>query len=110
MAVSILNRVMGVGLATVGVTGFVWWLGALASGPDAYASFMAVAKWPPMLIFPIGLTLAFFFHMLAGLRHFVLDTGSGFELKVNRTGSLVVMALAVVLTVLMWAYILLGAR
>jgi succinate dehydrogenase / fumarate reductase cytochrome b subunit len=110
MTVSILTRVTGVGLATVGVTGFVWWLAALASGPDAYASFMAVAKWPPMLIFPIGLSLAFFFHMLAGIRHFVMDTGSGFELKTNRTGALAVMVGAVVLTLLMWAYILLGTR
>ncbi|CAN5170013.1 hypothetical protein BH09PSE3_BH09PSE3_16920 [soil metagenome] len=110
MAVSILTRVTGVGLATVGVAGFVWWLTALASGPDAYASFMSVAKSPVMLIFPVGLSLAFFFHLLAGVRHFAMDTGSGFELKTNRRGSIAVMVGSVVLTVLMWAYILLGTR
>ncbi|MDB5713406.1 MAG: sdhC [Sphingomonadales bacterium] len=110
MTVSILTRVTGVGLATVGVTGFVWWLAALASGPDAYASFLAVAKLPIMLIFPIGLSLTFFFHMLAGIRHLVMDTGSGFELKTNRMGAIAVMIGAVVLTLLMWAYILLGSR
>ncbi|WP_293882745.1 succinate dehydrogenase, cytochrome b556 subunit [Sphingomonas sp.] len=108
MLVSILHRVMGVGLATVGVVGFVWWLTALAMGAESYAAFMTWAKWPPMMIFPIGLSAALFLHMCNGVRHFVLDTGAGYELKTNRTGARVVIAAAVLLTVVMWAYILLG--
>jgi len=78
MLVSILNRVTGVGLATVGVTGFVGWLVALASGKEAYGSFMRWAEWPPMWVFPIGLTAAFFFHLCNGLRHFVfVELGLG---------------------------------
>ena len=41
MAVSILHRVSGDGLAIVGAGMFLWWLGALAAGPDAYAAFVA---------------------------------------------------------------------
>ena len=36
----------------------------------------------------IGLTWSFFQHACSGIRHFVLDTGAGYELKVNRTGSI----------------------
>jgi succinate dehydrogenase / fumarate reductase cytochrome b subunit len=110
MLVSILHRVMGVGLATVGVIGFVWWLVALASGAESYGTFISWARWWPMLIFPIGLSAALFFHMCNGVRHFVMDTGSGYELKTNRTGARMVIVVAIVLTILLWAYILLGTR
>lgn len=108
MAASIAHRVCGVGLATVGVAGFVWWLAALAAGPEAYAVFLAWAKWPPALIVPIGLSFIFFLHLANGVRHLLLDTGAGYELKVNRVGAIIVLAAPFVLTALMWAYILLG--
>src|SRR3546814_10291617 len=41
MAVSIFHRITGDGLAIVGALMFLWWLGALAAGPDAYAAFLA---------------------------------------------------------------------
>jgi len=41
MAVSILHRDSGDGLAIVGACLFLWWLGAIAAGPDAYAAFVA---------------------------------------------------------------------
>ena len=37
MLVSILHRVTGDGMALVGLGVLLWWLGALASGPEAYA-------------------------------------------------------------------------
>ena len=36
------------------------------------------------MIVLVGLTWAFWQHLLSGLRHLVMDTGAGFELKVNR--------------------------
>ncbi len=105
MLVSIMHRVMGVGLATVGVIGFVWWLVALASGKEAYASFLTCATGWMGYVVGIGLSFAFFLHMGNGIRHFVLDTGAGYELKTNRIGAMAVIAGAVVLTALMWLYI-----
>jgi succinate dehydrogenase / fumarate reductase, cytochrome b subunit len=107
MLVSILHRVMGVGLATVGTMGFVAWLVALASGPQAYGVFMGWAQWWPMWIFPIGLSAAFFIHMGNGIRHFVLDTGAGYELKTNRMGAIAVIVVALLLTASLWAFIFL---
>lgn len=105
MLVSILHRMMGIGLASVGILGFVWWLVALASGKDAYATFLDWATWPPARVIPIGLSFAFFLHMGNGIRHFVLDTGAGYELKGNRIGAMVVIVGAIVLTAILWLII-----
>lgn len=110
MAVSILHRATGVGLAIAGGLGFVWWLVAAATGADAYATFLAVAtSWFGYLVL-IGLTWAFFQHMCSGLRHFVLDTGAGYDLRINKIGAFATMIVSVLLTLLVWAPILLMAR
>jgi succinate dehydrogenase / fumarate reductase, cytochrome b subunit len=108
MAVSIAHRLMGVGLATVGTAAFVWWLAALASGPEAYENFLGWAKWPPAWIIPIGLSFAFFLHMGNGIRHFFMDMGANFELKGNRMSALAVFGSAALLTAAMWAFIFVG--
>lgn len=106
MAASIAHRATGVGLATIGTAFFTWWLASLASGPEAYAKFLAWATWPWLWIVPIGLSFAFFLHLANGLRHFVMDIGAGYELKVNKTGATVVLVLPFLLTAAMWLYIL----
>lgn len=120
MLVSILHRVSGDGMAIVGGVLFTWWLVAAASGPAAYADFLyyAVAAAPgdPIgiainwiaLVVGVGLTWAFFEHALSGIRHFVLDIGAGYALKTNRTWSIVIVALAPVLTAATWAGFILG--
>ena len=42
MLVSILHRATGSGMATVGTVLLVWWLAAIASGAEAYATFLGV--------------------------------------------------------------------
>ncbi|HEX7854954.1 MAG TPA: succinate dehydrogenase, cytochrome b556 subunit [Sphingobium sp.] len=110
MTVSILHRVSGDGLAVVGGVGLVWWLFAAASGPEAYATFMHVAtSWFGYLVM-VGLTWAFFEHLFSGLRHLVLDTGAGYELKSNRIWSLAVMIGAPLVTIAIWAFVFLGDK
>ncbi len=106
MAISILHRVTGNGLATVGAMGLVWWLTAAAIGPDAYANFIACATSPIGYLVMVGLTWVFFQHMFSGLRHFVLDIGAGYELKSNKSWSLAVPAAAIIVTGFVWLYIL----
>lgn len=105
MAVSIMHRVTGNGLATVGALGLVWWLMAAAMGPDAYATFVACATSPIGYLVMIGLSWFFFQHMVSGLRHFVLDIGAGYELKANKSWSLATFVIAALLTILFWLYI-----
>jgi succinate dehydrogenase / fumarate reductase, cytochrome b subunit len=106
MTVSIINRMMGVGLATVGTGVLTWWLVALAMGPDAYATFLTCAKGWMGKVVMIGLSFAFFLHLCAGLRHFVMDAGAGFELHTNQRWAWVTMVAAVLLTAILWAAIL----
>lgn len=107
MAVSILHRAAGEGMAFVGLPVLLWFLAALASGPEAYATFAGHAgAWYGMVVL-VGLSWAFFEHLTSGLRHFVLDLGAGYELDTNNAWSWAVPAIAIVLTALFWAAILL---
>ncbi len=108
MAISILHRITGDGLAIVGAMALVWWLVAAASGPEAYATFLTCASSPIGYVVMIGLTWAFFQHLLSGLRHFVLDMGAGYELQTNRTWSLMIPALAIVITAAIWLLVFAG--
>lgn len=107
MLVSILHRATGDGLAVVGLGVLLWWLGALASGPDAYSTFQSAMGSIPGMIVLIGLSWAFFTHMMSGLRHFVLDIGAGYELDTNRMWSIASPIIAIVFTAAFWAAILL---
>lgn len=106
MLISILHRITGAGLAIVGAAALVWWLAAAASGAKAYESFADHAdNWYGLAV-GVGLTWAFFQHMLGGIRHFVLDIGAGYELSTNKLWSVITMVAALVLTALFWAFIL----
>jgi succinate dehydrogenase / fumarate reductase cytochrome b subunit len=118
MAVSIFHRVTGDGLAIVGALMFLWWLGAIAAGPEAYAAFVACVWKDPAggtfhlvtnilgKVVLIGLTWAFFQHLFSGLRHFVLDIGAGYELKTNKLWSTLVFVGAILATAATWFYLM----
>lgn len=114
MLVSILHRATGSGMATVGAVLLVWWLAALAAGGEAYARFANLFTTSAGhlniigYIVGIGLTLSLFQHMMSGIRHLVMDTGAGFELRRNKTGALATMVAAVTLTVLFWLLLEIG--
>ena len=105
MAVSILHRVTGDGMALVGLAVLVWWLGAVAGGAESYGMFAAHAgAWYGKVVL-VGLSWAFFTHMASGLRHFVLDLGAGYELNRNALWAWLTPLLALVAVALFWAAI-----
>lgn len=107
MVTSILHRLSGNGLAVAGLGVLLWWLGALAGGPESYAAFSAHASaWYGMVVL-VGISWAFFNHMASGIRHFVLDMGAGFELGSNNLWSILTQVLGIVLTAAFWAALLL---
>jgi succinate dehydrogenase / fumarate reductase cytochrome b subunit len=106
MAASIIHRATGVALSIAGLTVLTWWLYAIASGPDAYASFTKAATHPVGLVVLIGLTWSFFQHLLSGIRHLVMDTGAAFELGVNKTSAILTFVGSVLLTAAVWFYLL----
>jgi succinate dehydrogenase / fumarate reductase cytochrome b subunit len=107
MLVSILHRVTGGALTVVGLAILAWWLIALAGGEQAYESFAAQAGRPVGMIVLAGLTWAFWQHFFSGLRHLVLDTGVGYELRVNRFWAVMTLVGSLFATALTW-YFLIG--
>lgn len=111
MLISILHRATGSTMATVGTGLLVWWLVAIASGAQAYATFtdvfttdagnLNVIGW----VVGIGLTYCFFTHMLNGVRHLFMDAGAAFELKRNKIFSLIVLVGGFALTACYWLYL-----
>lgn len=106
MVVSILHRATGIALSIAGLAILTWWLVAISSGADAYASFSKLASGPVGLVVLVGLTWSFFQHLLAGIRHLVMDTGAAFGLGVNKAFAILTILGSVALTALIWVYVL----
>ena len=106
MAASIVHRISGAGLSFVGLAVLTWWLVALSGGSEAYATFTRAASNIFGRIVLVGLTWAFFQHLLSGVRHLVLDTGAGFELQTNKRFAILTFVGTLVLTAALWAYAL----
>jgi len=107
MLVSILHRVTGGALTVVGLAILAWWLVSLAGGEEAYASFLLQAGRPIGMVILAGLTWAFWQHFFSGLRHLVLDTGAGYELRVNRFWAVMTLVGSLFATAVTW-YFLIG--
>lgn len=107
MAVSILHRITGTINAIAGLGLLLWFLGALASGPQTYAAFAGHASaWYGQIVL-FGVTLSVFIHAASGLRHFVLDIGAGYELDTNRMWSILSPLIGIALAAGFWAVLLL---
>ena len=103
MTVSILHRITGGALTVVGLAALAWWLIAIAGGEAVYGEFTKLATSPAGMIVLVGLTWAFWQHLFSGLRHLVLDTGSGYELKVNRFWAIMTLVGSLLATAITWA-------
>jgi succinate dehydrogenase / fumarate reductase, cytochrome b subunit len=99
MSLSILHRITGVA-ATVGFLVLVWWLMALATGPDAYARAMQALDAPLAKLLLVGFTFSFVYHFCNGIRHLVWDTGRGLERAQARRSGIAVVVVALALTAL----------
>ena len=112
MLVSILHRATGSAMAIGAVSLLIWWLVAAASGSAAYALFLDVFTVESGRLniigglLAVGFTWTFLQHLFSGLRHLVLDTGAGYELRTNRFWSIATLVGSLTLTALIWAPIL----
>ena len=110
MLVSIVHRMTGGALAFAGLALLVWWLTAIAGGASAYADFTRAATHPIGLVVLVGLTWAFFQHLLSGIRHLVMDSGAAFELGANKRFAILTLIGSLVLTLAVWVPVLGGLR
>ena len=95
---SILTRITGNALI-VGAALVVWWLIALSAGPDAFAiADVVITSWVGDVIMVLSLW-ALWYHLLAGVRHLVWDSGRMLDVAVAELAGKVITGLSVVLTV-----------
>lgn len=108
MLVSILHRITGNGMAFVALPVLLWFLGSVASGPDAYATFASAAGHPLGIIVLVGISWAFFNHISSGIRHLFMDVGAGFEVDRNNRWAALTPVMGIALTAAFWAVIVLS--
>lgn len=102
MTLSILHRVLGVGLY-LGTLLVVLWLGAAALGEDALAM---VNGFFGFWLIQVGLfiyTWVLFQHMAGGIKHLVWDTGAGLDAAGREGISIATLVLSALLTLVVWA-------
>jgi succinate dehydrogenase / fumarate reductase cytochrome b subunit len=101
MLASILHRATGMALY-VGALILAAWAISLAAGPDAYATYKGVLGSPLGKLVLFGLTVAAFYHLAAGVRHLVWDTGAGLEPKAASAAATASIVFGIVAAVLVW--------
>jgi succinate dehydrogenase / fumarate reductase cytochrome b subunit len=99
LATSIANRFTGVALS-MGLLLLVYWLMAIAGGARSYARAAQLLALPIMKLVYAALIVAFSYHLVAGLRHLVWDTGRGLERAQSQRSAWVVVAVSIVLMLL----------
>lgn len=102
MTLSILHRVLGVGLY-LGTVLFVVWLGAAALGGEQLAAANAFfGHW----LIQIGLflyTWTLFQHMAGGIKHFIWDFGYGLDPIGREAITVATLVFSVLATLAVWA-------
>jgi succinate dehydrogenase / fumarate reductase cytochrome b subunit len=93
---SILNRFTGVGLS-VGLIALTYWLLAVAAGARAQAQAQQLLCTPVMKLFLAAMVISFCYHLVAGIRHLVWDTGRGLERSTSQKSAWLVGFVSVLL-------------
>ena len=106
MVMSIIHRITGVALYA-GTLLIAAVLMAAASGPEAYATATwLLGTWPGLFVL-FGYTWALLHHLAGGVRHFIWDTGHGYDLATIDLLSWGTLAVSLAGTLAIWGYIVL---
>jgi succinate dehydrogenase / fumarate reductase cytochrome b subunit len=105
---SITHRMTGIFLSLATLVG-VYWLAALARGPEAYAAAADVLGSGLVRLLLIGASFSFFYHLCNGIRHLFWDAGYGFEIRQAYASGWTVVVLSLALTIALWAFVLTSA-
>jgi succinate dehydrogenase / fumarate reductase cytochrome b subunit len=100
---SILHRITGATLA-LGLIALSYWLVCIAGGPQSYAGAARLFASPIGIVFLIGWSFAFYFHLLNGVRHLFWDAGRGFERAQRHASGWFAVAGSIILTLSTWTW------
>lgn len=109
MVASILHRATGAALS-FGLVLLVWWLTALATGPDYYTYVNELLLSPFGRLVLFGITFSAMQHLASGIRHLIMDTGVLYNLERNRFSAQLTLVFSIIATLGIWyqAYALAG--
>jgi succinate dehydrogenase / fumarate reductase cytochrome b subunit len=108
LATSIFNRFTGVTLS-VGLIVLVYWLMAVAGGARAYTRAHEILSSGVLKLVYAGLLVAFCYHLVAGIRHLVWDTGRGLERAQSKSSARIVVAVSIALMIVLGYWLFLAA-
>jgi succinate dehydrogenase / fumarate reductase, cytochrome b subunit len=98
--VSILHRASGALLFFAGIPLLLWAVGASLASPESFAALKGVLASPIAKLAMLVLAWAYLHHLLAGVRHLLLDARIGVELPQARQSAAAVLAVSLFLTLL----------
>ena len=100
---SMTHRITGVALS-VGTLLVMYWLLALAAGPDAYerAQGVMTSGFGQLVLF--GFTWALFYHLCNGIRHLVWDVGYNLDIEGAESSGKLVIICSILLTIFSWIF------
>jgi succinate dehydrogenase / fumarate reductase cytochrome b subunit len=101
---SITHRATGVFLFA-GMAFLIWALDASLKSPESFASLQETLGSPLARLVLWAIVAALIYHSLAGVRHLIMDMGVGETMEGGTLGARIVIALAVVLTLLAGVWI-----
>ena len=103
---SITHRASGVFLSIIGAPLLLWWLIAVASGPQAYAVLLGFLGSLIGQLLLIATILCLSFHLINGIRHLVWDTGRALDIKTAYTAGWLVLIGTVLLSAIVLGVLL----
>jgi succinate dehydrogenase / fumarate reductase cytochrome b subunit len=110
LATSFFNRLTGVGLS-FGLLLLVYWLMAVAGGAGAEKRAERLLALPAMKPLYAAFIVAYCYHLVAGIRHLVWDTGRGLERSQSRKSAYLVVVVSLALMLLIgYCSFALGSR
>lgn len=101
---SILHRISGV-ILFLGLAVLLYGLDKSLSSPEGFAEVKECLANPLAKFVIWGLLSALLYHLVAGVRHLIMDLGVGETLEGGKLGSKVVIAISVILIVLLGVWI-----
>lgn len=106
LATSILNRITGL-ILSVGFLVLIYWLMAVASGGRAFDRAAGILSSGFFKLVFAALLAAFCYHLIAGIRHLVWDTGRGMERAQSKrsAGFVVIASIALIVLLGYWMFL-----
>ncbi|KPY62994.1 Succinate dehydrogenase, cytochrome subunit [Pseudomonas syringae pv. spinaceae] len=101
---SILHRISGV-ILFVGIAIMLYAMDKSLASEEGFGEVKACLTSPLAKLIIWGLLSALLYHMVAGIRHLIMDTGVGETLEGSKLGSKIVIAVSVVLILLAGVWI-----